>query len=76
MLICKFFFHLPCGFINFMFIFRENPVVRLDASISSLGLVQELTSSNTQNVSKTDGGLDLFDDMKKRFLNFKEHKYL
>ncbi|XP_048227080.1 beta carbonic anhydrase 5, chloroplastic isoform X5 [Ricinus communis] len=51
-------------------------IVRLDASISSLGLVQELTSSNTQNVSKTDGGLDLFDDMKKRFLNFKEHKYL
>ncbi|KAF2299784.1 hypothetical protein GH714_003337 [Hevea brasiliensis] len=47
-----------------------------DASINSLGPVQQLTSVKVQNVPKTDGGLTSFDEMKRRFLNFKKHKYL
>ncbi|XP_048227079.1 carbonic anhydrase 2 isoform X2 [Ricinus communis] len=47
-------------------------IVRLDASISSLGLVQELTSSNTQNVSKTDGFLLALSILSDMLLNRKE----
>ncbi|XP_050214883.1 beta carbonic anhydrase 5, chloroplastic-like isoform X2 [Mercurialis annua] len=56
---------------------KNRAAVRLDASISSLGHVQQLTSEElVQNQTKSEGGVDLFDEMKKRFLNFKKHTYL
>ncbi|KAJ9166479.1 hypothetical protein P3X46_021227 [Hevea brasiliensis] len=56
--------------------YKEVPFLRSDASINSLGPVQQLTSVKVQNVPKTDGGPTSFDEMKRRFLNFKKHKYL
>lgn len=55
---------------------RENPTLRLDASVSSLGVAQEFENANVGNPSKTDSEIDLFERMKQRFLNFKKHKYL
>ncbi|KDP41472.1 hypothetical protein JCGZ_15879 [Jatropha curcas] len=55
---------------------KENPILRVDASISSLGLVQEDRSVQVQNVPKSGGRQNSFDEMKQRFLNFKQYKYL
>lgn len=55
---------------------KRNQVLRLKASSSSVGLAQELTSYEVENVAKTDGGQDLFAEMKQRFLSFKKQKYL
>lgn len=54
---------------------RRNQVSRLKASSNSPGLAQELMNYKVKNVGKTDGGQDLFGEMKQRFLNFKEQKY-
>lgn len=55
---------------------KEKSVFRLDASIISAGLAQELKRFKIQNMSETDGRVDFFDEMKQRFLSFKKQKYL
>ncbi|XP_059459564.1 beta carbonic anhydrase 5, chloroplastic-like isoform X1 [Corylus avellana] len=55
---------------------ERNLVSRLKASSNSPGLAQDLINYKVKNVGKTDGGQDLFGEMKQRFLNFKEQKYI
>ncbi|OVA01783.1 Carbonic anhydrase [Macleaya cordata] len=57
-------------------IMRNTPL-RLEASRESLGLTQEqnIDKANVEE-EKLDKGLDLFDEMKHRFLTFKRHRYL
>ncbi|XP_022768441.1 beta carbonic anhydrase 5, chloroplastic-like isoform X2 [Durio zibethinus] len=56
-------------------IIRRPPVSSSEASSKSLGL-QEFTGSKVQNVNNSGERLDLFDELKRRFLSFKKHKYL
>nr|XP_023914841.1 beta carbonic anhydrase 5, chloroplastic-like isoform X4 [Quercus suber] len=55
---------------------RRNQISGLKASSCSLGLAQELTSYEVENMGKTDGGQDLFAEMKQRFHSFKKQRYL
>ncbi|XP_058088424.1 beta carbonic anhydrase 5, chloroplastic isoform X2 [Magnolia sinica] len=53
----------------------RNPT-RLEASKEPLGLTQEFTNTELERVEKIDRGLDLFGEMKHRFLRFKKHQFL
>nr|POF07628.1 beta carbonic anhydrase 5, chloroplastic [Quercus suber] len=55
---------------------KRNQISGLKASSCSLGLAQELTSYEVENMGKTDGGQDLFAEMKQRFHSFKKQRYL
>ncbi|XWS23979.1 hypothetical protein CRYUN_Cryun28dG0061900 [Craigia yunnanensis] len=54
---------------------RRPPVSPFDSSSNSLGL-QEFTGSKVENENNSGERLDLFDELKQRFLSFKRHKYL
>ncbi|XP_010254502.1 PREDICTED: beta carbonic anhydrase 5, chloroplastic-like isoform X2 [Nelumbo nucifera] len=55
---------------------KSDPTLRVEASRDSAGLAQEITNNNKLGVNKIEQGLDLFGEMKNRFLSFKRHKYL
>ncbi|KAK9270145.1 hypothetical protein L1049_025721 [Liquidambar formosana] len=55
---------------------KRNPIARLEASGDSIGLTQGLPSFKLDNVTNSDGGVDLFGEMKHRFLSFKKHRFL
>lgn len=46
------------------------------ASRKPLGLTEELKNNKLESVVETDDGSGLFEDMKRRFLSFKKHKYM
>ncbi|ONH90677.1 hypothetical protein PRUPE_8G068900 [Prunus persica] len=46
------------------------------ASRKPLGLTEELKNNKLESVVETDDGSCLFEDMKRRFLSFKKHKYM
>ncbi|WRX31234.1 Carbonic anhydrase - like 7 [Theobroma cacao] len=54
---------------------RRPPVSQLEVSSNSLAL-HEFTGSEVQNVNNSGVRVDLFDELKQRFLSFKRHKYL
>lgn len=54
---------------------RRPQVASLEATSNFFGL-QEFTGSKVQNVNNSSERLDLFDELKQRFLSFKKHKYL
>ncbi|KAK6257085.1 hypothetical protein QUC31_000544 [Theobroma cacao] len=67
-------FALPTLIIAFS-IYRRPPVSQLEVSSNSLAL-HEFTGSEVQNVNNSGVRVDLFDELKQRFLSFKRHKYL
>lgn len=61
---------------NALIICRRNLVLRFEASSASSGLAKDHTNFKVENVSDVNSGVDLFGEMKLRFLSFKKHKYL
>ncbi|XP_077212777.1 beta carbonic anhydrase 5, chloroplastic-like [Tasmannia lanceolata] len=55
---------------------RGNTTSRLEAAKEHMGLTQELTSHQLENLDKTGHDFDLFDELKHRFLRFKRHQFL
>ncbi|KAJ4701446.1 Carbonic anhydrase [Melia azedarach] len=57
---------------------KRNPFLKWKAwsTASAHAPAQEGTSNKVQNVAKTYEGLNFFEEMKQRFLNFKKYKYL
>ncbi|XP_022131314.1 beta carbonic anhydrase 5, chloroplastic-like [Momordica charantia] len=54
----------------------SNRIHELEVSRNPSGLAQELSGMEMRNVAKVKDEDNLFDEMKKRFLSFKKHKYL
>ncbi|KAF8406089.1 hypothetical protein HHK36_008169 [Tetracentron sinense] len=50
---------------------KRNPALRVKASRESLGLNQELMNNKLESVAEHNNGFDPFDEMKHRFLSFK-----
>ncbi|KAK3185148.1 hypothetical protein Dsin_032434 [Dipteronia sinensis] len=56
--------------------FYKSPGLKLKAARKSVGLTQELKSDKMETKVGTANELDLFDEMKHRFLSFKKQKYM
>ncbi|KAE9448382.1 hypothetical protein C3L33_19732, partial [Rhododendron williamsianum] len=56
--------------------FKGNPGLRLKASMESSWLTEELANNKQNITSGTQSGSDLFNEMKNRFLSFKQQKFL
>ncbi|XP_058215456.1 beta carbonic anhydrase 5, chloroplastic isoform X2 [Rhododendron vialii] len=56
--------------------FKGTPGLRLKASMESSWLTEELANNKQNITSGTQSGSDLFNEMKNRFLSFKQHKFL
>ncbi|XP_043702829.1 beta carbonic anhydrase 5, chloroplastic isoform X2 [Telopea speciosissima] len=52
---------------------KNNQPLRVEASRE---MTQQITSNKMETVDEVEDGLDVFADLKHRFLNFKKHKYL
>jgi len=56
--------------------FKGNSGLRLKASMESSWLTEELANKKQKNTAGTPDGSDMFNEMKDRFLSFKQHKFL
>ncbi|KAJ8769041.1 hypothetical protein K2173_024037 [Erythroxylum novogranatense] len=50
--------------------------LKLQASVEPSKLSKELNNEKLETATATEGGSDLFDEIKQRFLNFKKHVYM
>ncbi|KAK2983162.1 hypothetical protein RJ640_018507 [Escallonia rubra] len=55
---------------------RRSPALKLKASREASGLTQELAKSKEKSMGETESSCDLFNEMKHRFLSFKNDNYL
>lgn len=55
---------------------RKGSSLKVMALKEASGLTQEREADKLERMIKTESEIDVFDDMKNRFLSFKKHKYL
>ncbi|KAF4376414.1 hypothetical protein F8388_012067 [Cannabis sativa] len=55
---------------------RTTPGLTMSASREPPALTQEHRNNKLETVVETESGTDLFDNLKRRFLSFKKHKYM